>query len=133
MTTEEGSNNKAAGLLDSVKSLGLTLITMGQTRLELLSTEIEEEREWLTSMMAWTMAALFCAAIAVVLTAMLIVIIYWDSYRVLSLSLLIAVFVVAAGFAWRVVFNMTQAKPRLFASSIDEMAKDRERLSQSNE
>jgi uncharacterized membrane protein YqjE len=128
MTIEENSAAKG-GLLDSVKALASTLIAMGQTRLELLSTEIEEEREWLTSMMIWTLVALFCAAIAVVLAAMLIVIIFWDSYRILALSLLICVFILGAGFAWRMVFNITRNKPRLFTSSIEEMSKDREKLS----
>lgn len=128
MTTEENSAAKG-GLLDSVKALASTLIAMGQTRLELLSTEIEEEREWLTSMMIWTLVALFCAAIAVVLAAMLIVIIFWDSYRILALSLLICVFILGAGFAWRMVFDITRNKPRLFTSSLEEMSKDREKLS----
>jgi uncharacterized membrane protein YqjE len=128
MTIEEGSAKKG-GLLDSVKTMASTLLAMGQTRLELLSTEIEEEREWLTSMMVWTMIALFCAAIAVVLVAMLIVIIFWDSYRILALTMLILIFILGAGFAWRVVFNMARSKPRIFSSSIAEMSKDREQLS----
>jgi len=132
MTIEQGSTGKG-GLLDSVKALASTLILMAQTRLELLSTEIEEERAWLTTLMVWTMVALFCAAIAVVLAAMLIVIIFWDSYRILALSILICIFILGAGFAWRVVFNMTNSKPRLFTSSIEEMSKDREQLSPPHE
>lgn len=128
MTTEQDSTGKG-GLLDSVKALASTLILMAQTRLELLSTEIEEERAWLTSLMVWTMVALFCAAIAVVLAAMLIVIIFWDNYRILALSILICIFILGAVLARRVVLNMTSSKPRIFTSSIEEMSKDREQLS----
>lgn len=126
MTTE--TPERSGGLLDSVKVLAGTLLAIGQTRLELLSNDLEEERAWLTSMLIWTLIALFCAALAVVLTALLIVVIFWDSYRLLALSLLIVFFVLGAVFAWRTLCNMTRSKPRLFSASLGELSKDREQL-----
>lgn len=127
MSTEEGTASKR-GLLDSVKTLITTLLAMGQTRLELLSNDLEEERAWLTSMMVWTLIALFCAALAVVLVTLLVVVVFWDTYRLLALSVMIGVFVVGAGFAWRVACNMSRSKPRLFSASLAELSKDREQL-----
>lgn len=132
MSTEEGTANKR-GLLDSIKTLASTLLAMGQTRLELLSNDIEEERAWLTSMMVWILIALFCAALAVVLATLLIVVVFWDSYRLLALSIMIAIFIAGAGFAWRVVCNMSRNKPRLFSSSLAELSKDREQLAPTQE
>jgi len=126
MTTEP--QERSGGLLDSVKVLAGTLLAIGQTRLELLSNDLEEERAWLTSMLIWTLIALFCAALAVVLAALLIVVIFWDSYRLLALSLLIVFFVLGAVFAWRTLCNMTRSKPRLFSASLGELSKDREQL-----
>lgn len=126
MTTE--TQERSSGLLDSVKVLAGTLLAIGQTRLELLSNDLEEERAWLTSMLIWTLVAFFCAALAVVLTALLIVVIFWDSYRLLALSILIGVFVLGAAYAWRTLCNMTRSKPRLFSASLGELGKDRELL-----
>lgn len=132
MSTEEGTANKR-GLFDSIKTLASTLLAMGQTRLELLSNDIEEERAWLTSMMVWILVALFFAALAVVLFTLLIVVVFWDTNRLLALSIMIAIFVAGAGFAWRVVCNMSRSKPRLFSASLAELSKDREQLAPTQE
>jgi len=132
MSTEEGTANKR-GLLDSIKTLASTLLAMGQTRLELLSNDIEEERAWLTSMLVWTLIALFCGALAAMLFTLLIVVVFWDTYRLLALSIMIAIFVVGTGIAWRVVFNMSRSKPRIFSASLAELSKDREQLAPTRE
>jgi uncharacterized membrane protein YqjE len=132
MSTEEGTANKR-GLLDSIKTLASTLLAMGQTRLELLSNDIEEERAWLTSMLVWTLIALFCGALAAMLFTLLIVVVFWDTYRLLALSIMIAIFVLGTGIAWRVVFNMSRSKPRIFSASLAELSKDREQLASPQE
>ncbi|MFA6902739.1 MAG: phage holin family protein [Gallionellaceae bacterium] len=135
MSTEYQDEDTArkGGLIESVKTLASTLLTMGQTRLELLSNDIEEERAWLSSMMVWTLVALFCAALAVVLATLMIVVIFWDSYRLQALGAMVAVFTLASIFAWRVLCNMSSSKPRLFSASLAEFSKDREQLSRHRE
>lgn len=135
MPTEEQVRETTGkgGLLSSVKNLASTLIAMGQTRLELLSNDLEEERAWLTTMLVWTLIALFSASLAVVLATLLIVVVFWDSYRLLALSIMMSVFVLGAIFAWRVVCNMSKSKPRIFSASLAELSKDREQLTARNE
>lgn len=130
MSTEAASTGKG-GLLDSIKTLASTLLAIGQTRLELLSNELEEERVWLASMLVWTLVALFCATLAVILATLLVVVIFWDSYRLLALGIMIVLFVAGAGFSWRMVSNMSRSKPRLFSASLAELSKDREQLAPS--
>lgn len=134
MTTEttEKDGHKG-GLLDSAKDLMGTLLAMGQTRLELLSTEVEEQREWVTSMLVWTLIALFCAAMAVILTTLLVVVIYWDSYRLTAIGIMIGIFVLATVISWRIVWIMNYGKPKLFSTSISELSKDRDQLSARDE
>jgi uncharacterized membrane protein YqjE len=134
MTIETPDNeSRKGGLMDSAKGLLSTLLAMGQTRLEMFSTEIEEQREWLTAMLAWTLIALFSAALAVILTTLLVIVIYWDSHRLLAIGIMIGVFVLATAVSWRIVWNMQHAKPKIFSGSISELSKDRELLSQSDE
>lgn len=134
MTTQETENEpRKGGLLDSAKTLLGTLLEMGRTRLDLISTEIEEEREWLTALLLWTLVAFFCTALAVVLFTMLVVIIFWDSYRLLAISVMIVIFMIAAAVAWRAVRNMNKNKPRLFSTTVTELSLDIERLSSPHE
>ena len=96
--------------------------------MELLATEIEEERARLGSMLVWTLVAMFCAALGVVLATLWVVVYFWDSYRLLALTVLTLLFLLGAVLSWRVVLGKVRAKPRLFSASLAEMSKDREQL-----
>ena len=122
-TTEPTASK--GGILDSVKNLAATLITMVQTRLEIITTEYEEERERLHSLLIWTMIALFSAILAVVLATLLVVVYYWDSYRLLSIVVMLSIFTISALVAWRVMRNKSRNKPRLFTATITVLTKDR--------
>lgn len=132
MSNEEKLESKG-GLISSLKKLSATLIAIGQTRLDLLATEIEEERERLSSILIWTFIALFFAALAVVLASLLIVVYYWESYRLIAISTLMFIFMIAAGFSWKVVCKMSKDKPRIFSATLTELSKDHEQLSTRNE
>lgn len=130
MTTEsqDADQGHRAGLFDSLKKLAATLLGIVSTRLELLATELEEERAWLGSMLVWTLVALFCAALGIVLATLWVVVYFWDSYRLLALAVLTLLFLLGAVLSWRVVLGKARAKPRLFSTSIAEMSKDCEQL-----
>ena len=125
--TTEPEKSKG-GILDSIKNLAATLIAMGQTRLEIIATEYEEERERLHSLLIWTMIALFSAILAVVLATLLVVVYYWDSYRLLSIVVMLSIFTISALVAWRVMRNKSRNKPRLFTATIAVLTKDRMEL-----
>ena len=134
MSTQEPNREAGkGGLLDSVKTLLFTVISMGQTRLELLSTELEEERERMTAMLAWTLITLFCAALAVVLFTMLMVVVFWDSYRLLAIGIMMGVFVIGTIISSRILLNTSQNKPRIFSATVTELSKDCDELRPPNE
>ena len=122
-------SREAEGLLASLKTLTLTLVGVVQTRLELLSTDVAEERARLTAILISAMVALFCLGVGVLLLAMLIVVMFWETHRILTLALLTAVFLAAGAGLWAVALHKLRSKPRLFDASISELAKDREQLS----
>lgn len=130
MTSEsqDTGSGQRTGLFDSLKKLTSTLLGIVSTRLELLATEIEEERAWLGSMLVWTLVALFCAALGILLATLWVVVYFWDSYRLLALTVLTLMFLLGAVLSWRVVLGKIRAKPRLFSTSLAEMSKDREQL-----
>lgn len=119
----------SGGLFDSLKTLSISLVGIVHTRLELLSTDIAEEREHLITLLVLVLLALFCLGVGVVLLAMLIVVAFWESHRLLALGGVTGLFLIAsAGMAW-LALHKTRTRPRLFAASLAELSKDRQHLS----
>jgi len=119
---------RGGGLFDSLKALTASLIAIGYTRLELLSTDLEEERARLVSVLAMLFVALFCLGVGVLLLALLVVVAFWESHRLLALGGLTVLFLAggAAAFGW--ARHKLRTKPRLFAASLAELSKDRQHL-----
>jgi len=118
----------ARGLLESVRDLAGTLVAMAHTRLDLLSTDLEEGREHLLSLTITSLLAVFFLGIGIVLASILLVVIFWDTHRVLILGLLTAVFLGLALAAVSRAKALAAATPRLFASTISELRKDQAEL-----
>ncbi len=128
---EQQSSNRAStglGLLDSAKALLATLIAVVHNRLELLSTELQEEVGRVALMLLWGAAALFFVFLAIASLGLLILIAFWDDHRLLVAALLAASFLVLALVAGLAARKQIAAKPRPFDASLNELAKDREQL-----
>ena len=120
----------AQGLLGSARAVLVALLEIGQTRLQLASTELEEERLRIAELLLFATAALFFLGIGILLVTLLLVLLFWDGPRVLVLALAAAAFLaVGAGLAaaWR---RKAAAKPPLLASTLAELQRDREALIQ---
>lgn len=126
--TQNPGPSRRGGLFDSLKVLTATLIAIAHTRLELFSTELEEERVRLSSMLGWTLVALFCAGLGVVLATLFVVFALWDTHWLWALGIPAILFLLGAALAWLVVRGKARAKPRLFAASLTELSKDRKEL-----
>ena len=98
------------------------------TRLELLSTDVEEDRAHVLSLLVLALAALFFIGVGVVLAAILIVVVFWDSHRLLALGSLAGFFLAAGVGAWAYALHKARTKPRLFAATLSELLKDRLQL-----
>jgi len=116
------------GLLDSLATLAATLVAIAQTRLELLSSDLEGEREHVFSLLASTLMALFCLGVGVVLVAVLIVVAFWDTQRLVVLGSLSGFFLAVGVAAGWLAMRRARTRPRLFATSLAELLKDRQQL-----
>lgn len=124
----EESHAAAGGLFESLKTLSGSLVGIVHTRLELLSTDIAEERAHLTTLLVLGLVALFCLGVGVVLLAILIAVAFWDTHRLAALGGLTGFFMIAgAGLAW-LALHKARTKPRLFDASLAELSKDRQHL-----
>src|SRR4051812_1903144 len=92
---------------DTVGRLGATLLAILQTRLELAAVELEEESQRFIGYLLLSLLALFLCAIALVMGALLVVVLFWDSYRiqaVLGMGLLFGGAGIALGLRVRASF-----------------------------
>jgi uncharacterized membrane protein YqjE len=116
------------GLLGSARQVVAALLEIGQTRLQLASTEIEEERLRVAELLLYATMSLFFLGIGAVFAAMLLVVVYWDGHRELVLGGATALFLaVGLGMAaiWR---RKSRRKPGLLHATIVELQRDRDAL-----
>lgn len=118
----------SGGLFESLRNLSVSLASIVHTRLELLSTDISEEREQLTTFLFLVLVALGCFGLGIVLLAVLIAVFFWDTHRFLALAALTAFFMTAGIGLGAYALHRIRTKPRLFAASLAELSKDRQAL-----
>jgi len=126
--TSTSRSTNSLGLFESIKALTSTLVAVVYTRLELLSTDLEEDRERLMSLVMLSLIALFSLLIAAVLVTITLVVAFWDSYRVLALASASGVFIIVGAATWLAAVRQAKKKPKMFVSSLLELIKDRKQL-----
>ncbi len=125
MTDKSGER---AGLFASLKNLLSTLIAISHTRLDLFSTELVEEREYFLLQLVLLLGTLFFLGVGLVLATILLVTAFWDTHRLLVLSLFTGIFLVAGLMALALAWRNARAKPRPFAATLQELFKDRQQI-----
>ena len=108
----------------------MTLVAVAHTRLDLLASDMEEERAHFFSLLVLALAALFLVGVGVVLATILVVVGFWDTHRLTVLGLLMALFLAAGIAAWTIAMRKARSKPKLFAASMSELLKDRQQMTQ---
>ena len=127
MPPETGAS-RPSGLLDSIARLGRTLLGALRTRLEILATEIEEERIRLARFVLALVAIAFCLQMAILLLVALLIVLFWESHRLMTLGLIAGLFAIAGIVGVAVVQQRLRTRPKMFASTIGELLKDESRL-----
>ena len=116
-------------LLSSLKNLVSTGASIAQTRLELISTDVQIARSKFISLLVMIVFALFFLFIGLVMLALLIVIYSWETDRILALTLLTSGFLAVGMILAAVILQSLRTMPKLFEATISELQKDREELS----
>ena len=120
--------SQPAGLMVSVKRLAGTLLAIIQTRLELLSNELEEERLRVRQMVVYGSVVLFLFAMATMLMTVFVVVLFWDSYRLQVLGGLTVLFLVAGLLVLNALRRAAAERSKLFSTSLSELSDDIDRL-----
>lgn len=127
----QGGATQAGGgrLLSSVQGLSATLMAIFQTRLALLATEVEEEKQRLLAVLAWGAVAILAGAVASVFLAGFIIVLFWDTHPLLVLGGLTLAFAFVCLWAVRRVQAVAHSAEGLLAASLAELQADHDALS----
>lgn len=125
---ERAPGGETPGLLQSLRNFAATLVALLQTRLDLLATELEEERLRLAQVLLWGCVALVFLVLGVVMLTFFVVALFWDTHRVLVSGLLAFTYLAIGVAAALVARSRAQARSKLFSASLAELTRDREQL-----
>ncbi|HXQ30784.1 MAG TPA: phage holin family protein [Steroidobacteraceae bacterium] len=112
------------GLFASLRRMLATLIELAHTRLELVSVEVEEQIGYAAGVLLWSITAIFFGSLAVLVLAFTIVILFWDSHRLLAAGLVTAAFTLVAIIAVLIVRARLRRRPRFLSATVGEMQRD---------
>ena len=113
-----------------VREFARTLLSFVLTRTRLAATELEEQSVRLIEILIWFVTALFFLGIAIVFAAVLVVLVFWDSNRLLAAGLLAALFVSFGTGAALIARRRLRERPKLLAATLAELERDRDSLGQ---
>jgi uncharacterized membrane protein YqjE len=126
---DPAAGTRAGGLFGSLKRLVATLVDVGHTRLQLLANEIHEERLRIQQLWLLAILGVFFFALGVLLSTLFVILLFWDSNRLLAVGGFAGLYL-AIGIVFAVVVrNRTARGSRLFEASLGELKKDGARLS----
>jgi uncharacterized membrane protein YqjE len=111
-------------VLESLRSMAQTAIAAIHTRLELAAVEMEEQGARAAQILVYAALAGFCLALAIVLGAVLLVVLFWDSGRVAILASLTGLFAAGATALGLAARKVLRERPRALAATLAELRND---------
>jgi uncharacterized membrane protein YqjE len=131
MTDSEPGAHAGFGLFASLRRALADAIELVHTRLELVSVEIEATARHALGLVLWLIVALCSAALAVLLLVLTVLVVFWDTHRLLAAGVITAFFSVLSVSAMLVVRHRMRTRPRLLAATIGELKRDAAALDRS--
>lgn len=121
-------SKSAGGLMSSMQRLLGSLLSVVQTRIEIVATELEEERERVKGLVLYGVFALVFISLGMITLTVFVALWLWESYGVHALGV-IGVVLLGTGIAIALRARRNErARPRLFATTLAELRKDHQTL-----
>jgi len=117
-----------SSLFKSLSNLLATFIAIAHTRLELLTTELQEEMHRIAEVLMWSIIALLSAGIGLFLAALVVIFLFWDTHRLAASISVTAFFFLLALVAALTLRSKVRNRPKLLENTLAELAKDRKQL-----
>ena len=121
-------SQSTTGLFQSLSNFAATLIAIAHTRLQLLTTELQEEVRQVGGILLWAFVAAFTALLGLFLAALGFIFAFWDTHRIAASVAMIGMFAGLSLFAALVLRKKLREKPPMLDDTLAELAKDRDNL-----
>jgi uncharacterized membrane protein YqjE len=118
----------AGGLFHSLNNFVATLVSIAHARLQLLTTELQEEVQRAAQLLVWACISLFAAMMALFLGALSVIFVFWDTHRLLASLVMTGVLLSVAVGAALVLQAKLKSRPAMLDETLAELAKDRDQL-----
>ncbi len=111
-----------------MRALAATLLDILGTRAQLALVELREEGERRKQMLVLAVAAGLFFTLALLLATLFVVVLFWDSHRLLAVGAATLVYVLAGAWALGVMRHRARTAPPPFEATLRELATDRDLL-----
>jgi uncharacterized membrane protein YqjE len=115
-------------LLDSLRNLARTFLAIVHTRIEIFASELDEERTRLAQITLLAAVAAFCLGLAMILLVFFLVVLFWESDRLLAIGVLAGVFAAGGIAACLGLRAAISKRPKFLSATLAELRKDRTKL-----
>jgi uncharacterized membrane protein YqjE len=115
----------SSGLLGSLRGFADGLIGSVHDRFELLSMELQEEKNRLIQIFIWISAIVFLAMLAVVFASFALVVLFWETARGAVIGGLAVAYIVGLAVAVIGFKRFLKRQPKPFAATLSELREDR--------
>lgn len=116
-----------SGAWSAAKSKAITLLAIGQTRLELLGNELEVGRQSAMRQLVLALGLSFCVGLGVLLTVIGLTLLFWEQ-RLVVVGLAGAVVWALALYFYFALRQGAQKTEPLFSASLEELQEDLRQL-----
>lgn len=112
----------------SLKKLGGALFGLAQGHLELIAIELQEEKSRSFRLLLFSGLSLIFGLLVLLGLCTVVLIAFWDDYRLQAAIGLSLLFSVALAFCVSKAMNLARAGQSPFQATLEELARDKERL-----
>lgn len=112
----------------SLRALGATLVALIGTRAQLLALELREEGERRKEMLALALVSGLFLALGLLLAAFLVVVIFWDTHRLMAISGATLLYLGIGASAFARMKEKARSSPPAFEATLAEFTSDLEML-----
>lgn len=116
---------QSSGLLASLRQLVGTLLEIAQIRLELISTELEAEKQRWLAALGLAALALVCVALGLVLLCGTVLLLVWEGHRLAACAGLTVVFLGGGALLLSLARTRLRQPGGIFRASVAELRRDR--------
>src|SRR3981081_3759567 len=115
---------RAEGLLESFRNIARPFLAVGETRIEIFASEIDEERTRLARIAVLAAVAALCIALAVILLVFFLVVLFWDTNRLFAIGVLTGVFAIGGIAACLGLRAAISRRPKFLSATLAQLRKD---------